>query len=467
MLLALVGITGIGKTYYSDKIVERLGFEKVKTIRTREMRKGEQNGKTGLFMTKEELESLEREGKIAYKFDVFEGTYAYLKEDIFSDKDMVFEMHYTTIGDWKKVRPDIKTIYIFPKDINVTKSKITERNLSKEQEEKRLAEIEEHYNRMNNEQELRGMFDYIIYNNYDKESEDEIINLVSKLQKEEKHEVYMSKSFFDIDENFEQIIKDAMPEKDVQEINKISTGWTNIVFSVKTNDGEYFFRFPRDEFWSRTIVKDCEFSDFINGKTEFATAHLELNRDKEGRPFSVHKKIEGTALADKFEELSSEDVKKISNDIAKFMYQMHKLDYKEEKIFDINNIGLELTDFLDELLSRHVSKEDMEFWKNNSHGQTVNCIVHGDLNSSNVLINDKNEVVAFIDFGFGGYGNKYDDIGRIIGRSPEAFKNEIVKSYEQYSNAKIDEQILNNSIETWSNIDSAYINYMRKIGIYE
>ena len=118
-------------------------------------------------------------------------------------------------------------------------------------------------------------------------------------------------------------------------------------------------------------------------------------------------------------------------------------------------------------MSRHVSKEDMEFWKNNSHSQAVNCIVHGDLNSSNVLINDKNEVVAFIDFGFGGYGNKYDDIGRIIGRSPEAFKNEIVKSYEQYSNAKIDEQTLNNSIETWSNIDSAYINYMRKIGIYE
>ena len=100
---------------------------------------------------------------------------------------MVFEMHYTTIGDWKKVRPDIKTIYIFPKDINVTKSKITERNLSKEQEEKRLAEIEEHYNRMCNDESLRGMFDYIIYNNYDKESEDEIINLVRKLQKEEKH----------------------------------------------------------------------------------------------------------------------------------------------------------------------------------------------------------------------------------------------------------------------------------------
>ena len=53
------------------------------------------------------------------------------------------------------------------------------------------------------------------------------------------------------------------------------------------------------------------------------------------------------------------------------------------------------------------------------------------------------------------------------GRSPEAFKSEIVKSYEKFSNSQIDEKTLNNSIETWSNIDNAYINYMRKIGIYE
>lgn len=182
MLLALVGITGVGKTYYSDKIAEKLCFDKVRTIRTRKIREGEQNGKTGLFMTQEELNKLEKEGNIAYKFNVFEGTYAYLKEDIFSERDMVFEMHYTTINDWKKVRPDIKTIYIFPKDINITKCKIAERHLSKEQEKTRLEEIEEHYNRMITDEELRGMFDYIIYNNYDKESEYEIINLVNGLR---------------------------------------------------------------------------------------------------------------------------------------------------------------------------------------------------------------------------------------------------------------------------------------------
>ena len=185
MLLAFVGITGVGKSYYVNKVCEKLNFNKVKTIRTRKMRIGEQNGKTGLFMTKEELENLESLGKLAYVFDVFGGTYAYLKEDIFSKEDMVFEMHYTTIYDWKKIRPDIKTIYIFPKDINITKSMITKRNLSKEQEIERLSEIEEHYNKVMNDKNLRNMFDYIIYNNYDQKSEDEIINLVRKIKKEE------------------------------------------------------------------------------------------------------------------------------------------------------------------------------------------------------------------------------------------------------------------------------------------
>lgn len=35
-----------------------------------------------------------------------------------------------------------------------------------------------------NDKNLRNMFDYIIYNNYDKKSEDEIIELVRKIKKE-------------------------------------------------------------------------------------------------------------------------------------------------------------------------------------------------------------------------------------------------------------------------------------------
>lgn len=181
MLLALVGVTGVGKSYFKEKIVENFDFEKVNTIRTRAKRIGEEDGKSGLFMTKEELDNLKLQGKIAYDFDVFGGTYAYLKDEVFSQKNMVFEMHYTTISDWKKVRPDIKTIYILPHDIEIAKDKARKRNLSKEKEIERIREIDEHYNRISTDENLRNMFDYIVYNNYDEKSEKEILMLVKEI----------------------------------------------------------------------------------------------------------------------------------------------------------------------------------------------------------------------------------------------------------------------------------------------
>lgn len=109
----------------------------------------------------------------------------------------------------------------------------------------------------------------------------------------------------------------------------------------------------------------------------------------------------------------------------------------------------------------------MKFWYPSTFSSDDNCLVHGDLNSSNILLDENHHVSAIIDFGFGGFGNKYNDIGRIIGRCPETFKNDIVKSYESYSNAKLNSEVLHNNIETWTNIDNGYINYMRTIGIYE
>jgi len=78
----------------------------------------------------------------------------------------------------------------------------------------------------------------------------------------------MEKNYFTLDENFNKIIENSLSNKEITAITPISTGWTNIVFEAKTkNDGDYFFRFPRDDFWTRTIEKDCEFSKFIKDKT--------------------------------------------------------------------------------------------------------------------------------------------------------------------------------------------------------
>lgn len=185
MLLALAGVTGVGKSYYKDRIVEELGFEKIKIITTRKSREGEKNNEDKIFITHSELQKLRDDGKIAYEFEMLGNIYAYTYEALNSNKNTVFELHYDIIFDFKKVCPYLCTIYILPTDLEIAKDKTRDRHLSLTVEKDRLLEIDEHYRRITTDENLRNMFDYILYNNYDKTSENEIINLVKKLMLEE------------------------------------------------------------------------------------------------------------------------------------------------------------------------------------------------------------------------------------------------------------------------------------------
>lgn len=278
----------------------------------------------------------------------------------------------------------------------------------------------------------------------------------------------MKKNYFTLDEDFEKIIRNALPDKNITSIHSVTTGWTNIVFEVATDNGNFFFRFPRDDFWSRTIVKDYEFCKFIDGKTDFKTVKLQLLYDND-RPFSMNEKIEGTVLADKINDMTPAQIKNFSEDMAKFMAQLHSITFDENQIFKTNNIGLKLPDFLNELLNVHVDPKDKVFWKYEDVSKKDQThLVHGDLNSSNVILDDDCHISAIIDFGFAGFGNKYFDIARILGRNcPELIQEEIIRNYENFSNEPLDNSILKEETTCWVNIDTAYINYMRGIGIYE
>ncbi len=181
MLLALAGVTGVGKSFFKDKIVEKLGFEKIKIITTRQIRTGEKNNEDKIFVTPEELNNLKKEKKIAYDFNMLGNIYAYTYEELFSEKNTVFELHYNTIYDFKKICPNLCAIYIMPKNLEDAKNNTRARHLSPEVEKKRLQEIDEHYNKITSDKNLINMFDYIVYNNFDKESEDSLIDLVKKI----------------------------------------------------------------------------------------------------------------------------------------------------------------------------------------------------------------------------------------------------------------------------------------------
>ena len=122
--------------------------------------------------------------EIAYEFELLGNTYAYSKEELFSDKNTVFELHYNTIFDFKKVCPHLCVIYFFPKSIEEAKDKTRQRHLPPNVEKDRLLEIDEHYKRITTDENLRNQFDYFLYNNYDQASEEEFLALVHSLLEE-------------------------------------------------------------------------------------------------------------------------------------------------------------------------------------------------------------------------------------------------------------------------------------------
>jgi serine/threonine protein kinase len=220
------------------------------------------------------------------------------------------------------------------------------------------------------------------------------------------------------------------------------------------------------------IVDDSVYQvEFLTNDQSFASTVY--NHLKTSYPSSADTAVHVGAYKDSSSDISSlskEEVEKVSAQIAQFMYELHNLKYDKSEIFDITaNIGLDLNDFIEELLRVHVSEEDYEFWKTDDlidKSCEDECLVHGDLNSSNIILDKDNNVKAIIDFGFGGFGNKYNDMARIIGRCPEGFKDAIRKSYELLENKEVNREELDREIMVWNKIDSGYINYMRKIGIY-
>ena len=152
------------------------------------------------------------------------------------------------------------------------------------------------------------------------------------------------------------------------------------------------------------------------------------------------------------------------------MFELHNIEFKPNEVFSVINIGTNLNDFINELLDLHVKPEDKVFWKSENFDMRENdyCLVHGDLNTSNILLDENDNVSAIIDFGFGGFGNKYFDISRVLSRSyPESFKEELISSYSEFEKNDLSIPDVNKNITIWNNIDQAYINYMRTIGIYE
>lgn len=181
MIITLSGVTGVGKSYLKKEIEDKLGIKAQTIVTTRTKREGEQDGVDKKFVTDEEFERLKRNKDIVVTFEFLGNKYGYQKKEMKSKKNSIVELHYSTIYQFKEEVRNTFSIYMIPKNIELAKQKLKERNLPKEVERLRLEEIEEHINNFQNDEYLRNQFDYIFYNDYTEKSIQALIKLLKNI----------------------------------------------------------------------------------------------------------------------------------------------------------------------------------------------------------------------------------------------------------------------------------------------
>ena len=256
--------------------------------------------------------------------------------------------------------------------------------------------------------------------------------------------------FFTTSDPLDKIIGETMPDKQILKTEHILTGWTNIVIEVTTDKGAYFFRFPRNPFWSRMIVKDAKVCNFVDGKTSFYTPQMKLCYDSDGRPFSVHKKIEDYTLGDRIYHLSHTALTGVAYDVAKFIKELSAVDLSEAP----KEVKYPLSRFLHELDYEHYDQHidaDHSYIKATEGSQ----LVHGDLNLGNILLNSDDRVIGEIDFCFAGTGNPQMDTARILSRPvPKEFEGLFLSQFDDVSQVP-------RMRDAWKHIDAGYAEHIR------
>ena len=180
MIVTLSGVTGTGKSFFKNAISQELNFKNLVIVTTREKRNGEINGIDKEFVSEEEFEKLKRENKIVVDFEFLGSQYAYRKENLNSDENQVTEVHYNTIYEFKKNAKNVFAIYMIPKDIERAKQELKNRNLSKEVQQKRLKEIDEHIKEYNKNKDLQKQFDYVFINDYSEKAKNDLLKIIKR-----------------------------------------------------------------------------------------------------------------------------------------------------------------------------------------------------------------------------------------------------------------------------------------------
>ena len=110
MIVTLSGVTGCGKSYYKNYLVQKLGFENMIIYTTRKPRENEKNGIDKFFVNKDTLNKKQINGEIFTSYNFLDEFYGYGSNYLAKDIKAVTELHYEWVNDFKKKAKQVFSI---------------------------------------------------------------------------------------------------------------------------------------------------------------------------------------------------------------------------------------------------------------------------------------------------------------------------------------------------------------------
>ena len=167
MLVILSGVAGAGKDTIKKELIKRIeNVESLPSFTSRPMRKGDVEGETYNFVSKEKFEEMIKNGEF-YEYDVHHNNYygtsrKLLNEKIKSGKIIVKDIDVNGTEHLKDLlNADTKVITIF---LRVPKEEL-ERRLQERVDQPSPAEIRLRLSRFEYEESRINLYDYVIRNN--------------------------------------------------------------------------------------------------------------------------------------------------------------------------------------------------------------------------------------------------------------------------------------------------------------
>lgn len=205
------------------------------------------------------------------------------------------------------------------------------------------------------------------------------------------------------------------------------------VFEVK---GEYMFRFPDKIFFGgkkglNLIERESKILDLISENISLQIPKPIFVSSDPNDPFIGYRKIDGISLSRRFNRTTRNDQESIAMQLGKFLSELHSEEvyqkicttWKREREYSpsqyqcywqnyFTKVQKDAYPLLDTTQKNWVSQIFLEFLGEKENFDFIPTVIHGDFDTSNVLVNPKTfEVTGIIDFEETGV---YDPAGDFI-----------------------------------------------------